>query len=238
MNLLTLVTFLITLLSFSTTSGAKSLQVRDGSGFTSLTGLPAGYTWSKLRYTTTINGQEVVFEGDHRQHIFEQVKAQNPDFQIPVLNATKVKEIQDKALLQSHQSGFETRSDVFGGDGWHAYCIPVPSQPWTPANQMNLYVPLYTWQGDPVDYYTVRAKSCALWSCVLGAGWTICNDSDHDTTTTDDGWTYYGFILMDNCGTVFNDYKSANGGQIFNEAGGYNMIAAANWGSCYGEDYY
>ncbi len=67
MNLLTLVTFLITLLSFSTTSGAKSLQVRDGSGFASLTGLPAGYTWSKLRYTTTINGQEVVFEGDHRQ---------------------------------------------------------------------------------------------------------------------------------------------------------------------------
>ncbi|KUJ10394.1 uncharacterized protein LY89DRAFT_740111 [Mollisia scopiformis] len=227
MNPLNFLACLAAFLTFTVLSTANPLNVRTGGVLTvAKDGPPAGYTFGKLTYHT---------------HCHAQVKAQYPEFQLPVHNATKFNELK-AAATKAHTtlataSGVDRRSPVFGGDGWHAYCNPVPGQPWLLANEMNLDYTLYFWQGVISEYYTINGMTCALWDCNLGAGWTVCNGGGDTQTLTEDSMTYYPFILINSCGSFFKDFKPANGGQIFWESANLNYIAAGNWNGCWGETF-
>lgn len=120
MNFLALFLLLVTFISLSSSSPLQLRKVNDGL---------EGYTMTKLGYNATINGKVVSFKGDsvqvcrwpilschgyrwHLQHIYEQVKAADPTFQIPYsANATEYKN--RVAKQQGHVSqtaGIDRRS--------------------------------------------------------------------------------------------------------------------------------
>ncbi|KAF8853296.1 hypothetical protein BDZ45DRAFT_748704 [Acephala macrosclerotiorum] len=233
MNLLTLLLLLVTFISMTSTSPLQLRKVND---------VLEGYTMTKLGYNATINGEVVSFQGDSVQHIYEQVKAADPTFQIPYsANATEYKNrVAKQQGHVSHTAGIDRRSqNPIWGPNWRAYCMPVPgNEQWNVGNRGNFEAYLYAWEGDYNQFY-ISDRSCALIVCVGGDGWTVCNDSyDNISLFSYDWFTQMGFALMNVCGTYFNDFNEADGGQIFETVGPpLNWIAASNFNGCYGETF-
>ena len=55
---------------------------------------------------------------------------------------------------------------------------------------------------------------------------------------TYDWFSQMGLALTNVCGTYFNDFHEADGGQIFETLGmPLNWIGVSNWNGCYGETF-